>query len=132
MAQLFSLGSIRTTMMRSQQTQDTVCGAILAVATGLLGFVAAWLLAGLGICGFDLTKGIVVFSLVAAVVMPAATVRFLPAPWWVAGLTFCSLFPITLIGGAFGHEWPRVLSAFGCVVASFGSAWFCRPRNRRF
>jgi hypothetical protein len=119
-------------MMRSQQTQDAVCGAILAGATGLLGLVSAWMLAGLGICGFDLTKGMVIFSLVAAVIMPAATVRFFPAPWWIAGLIFCSLFPITLIGGILGHEWPRVLSAFGCVAASLGSAWLCRPRGRRF
>jgi hypothetical protein len=126
------LGRIPTPMTRSQQIQETVCGVVLAAATGLLGLVAAWLLAGIGICGLDLTETMVVFSLISAAIMPAATVRFLPAPWWVSSLIFCFLFPIILIGGISDKEWPRVLAALGCIAASFGSAWVCRPRRKRF
>ena len=89
------------------KTWDTACGVTLAIASGLVGFVSAWLLGGLGICGFDLTGGMICFALAAAIILPATTVRFLPAPWWVPALVFCSIIPIDIPFQILGHEWFR-------------------------
>ena len=113
------------------KTYETACGVILAVVSGLVGFVSAWLLGGLGICGFDLTGGMICFALIAGIVLPAATVRFLPAPWWVPALVFCSIIPIGIPFQMLGHEWNRAVAGIGCIAVAFASAWFFRPRARK-
>ncbi len=67
-------------MLKSQEKQEAVCGIILAVLCGLIGLVDAWMLAGLGICGFPLTRGMIIFALASALVLPSATARFYPLP----------------------------------------------------
>jgi len=119
------------TSMKSIQTQEKICGVVLGVVSGVLGFISTFSLAGLGICGFDLTKGMVCFALGSSAVLPAVNVRFMPAPWWVSGVVFCYCFPITIFFGILGQEWNRVIPALGCVGIAFGGAWLFRPFARK-
>ena len=98
-------------------------------ASGLAGLVSAVLLGGLGICGFALTGGMIEFALIASIVLPAATVSFLPAPWWVSPLLFSSIIPIGILFQILGQEWNRAIAGIACVAVAFASAWFCRPRK---
>jgi hypothetical protein len=106
-------------------------GAILVAVSYIIGFISAFLLGGLGICGFDLTGGMICFALIAGFVLPATTVRFLPAPWWVPSLAFCSTILIVIPFQILGHEWNRAVAGIGCIAVAFASAWFFRPRARK-
>ena len=106
-------------------------GAILVAASCIVSFVCTFLLGGLGICGFDLTGGMICFALITGFVLPAATVRFLPAPWWVSACAFCSIIPIGIPFQILGHEWNRAVAGIGCIAVAFASAWFFRPRTRK-
>ena len=105
-------------------------GIMFAVISILVGFVSVWMLAGLGICGFDLTRERVYFALGSSVIMPALTVRFLPLPWWISPLFFCFGFPVIIIEEILGQEWLRAFAALGCVATALVSAWLFRPRSR--
>jgi hypothetical protein len=107
----------------------TVFGVTLVAMSGVVGFISAWLLDGLGICGFNLTAGMVCFALASGAVLPAMTVRVLPAPWWVPALVFSSLIPIGIIFQMLGDEWNRAVAGSGCVAVAFMSAWLFRPRS---
>jgi hypothetical protein len=113
------------------KTFQTLCGAMLAVACGLAGLASGFLLGGLGICGFDLTADLVYFALVLAAILPAATVRLLPAPWWFPGLIFSGLIAAVIPFQILGHDWARVVAGCGCIAVAFASTWFFRPRKRR-
>lgn len=101
----------------------------MAGVTGLMGFVSTGMIGGLGICGFDLTPRMICFALVSAVVLPAATVRLLPTPWWVAALLFCNTIPMGIVFEVLGREWNRVGWGLACVAAAVASAWLFRSRE---
>jgi hypothetical protein len=45
------------------ESVEEKCGIILVLACGVVGLVSAFMLSGLGVCGFDLTSGMIWFVL---------------------------------------------------------------------
>ena len=115
----------------AKRNGKAACGVVLAVVSGVVGFVSTWLLGGLGICGFDLTAGMVCFALISGAVLPAVTVRLLPAPWWVSAVIFASLLPTIVFFQILGQEWNRVFASSGCIAIALVSAWIFRPRAQK-
>ena len=114
--------------MMSLQKQEEVCGICLAVLCGFCGLISAFLLGGVGICGFELKSGMVCFALGLAAVLPAVTVRFLSAKWWVTPIAFCHSLWLPMAAGILDQEWARFFSALGCIAAAITSAWVFRRR----
>src|ERR1051325_8063531 len=95
---------------------------ILVVMSGAAGFMSSWLLAGFGMFHLNLTAGIVCFALVSGAVLPAATVRVLLTPWWVAALIFSFCLFISVFFQILGREWSRSFAGLSCIAVAFASA----------
>jgi hypothetical protein len=106
-------------------------GMALLVVCAVSGFVSTYLLAGLGICGLELTKRMFWFALSAAAILPSVTGRFLRGPWWLSPAVFCSLLPIIMFFELLDREWTRFFAQSGCVLTAVAGAWLFKLRSSK-
>ncbi len=112
--------------MRSNTIISTL-GVLMMLACAGLGFINAFLLGGLGICGgVPLTWGVFGFAVVTSLV-PAVAVGMFAGPWWLPALVYSAPLVFSVMAGVLADEWYRTAASIGCFALAFGGAWLFRP-----
>jgi hypothetical protein len=92
-------------------------GVFMLILCVLCGVVSAFVMCGLGMCGWvPLDLGACLFAVFTAL-SPAATVSFLRAPWWLSSLAFSVLMLIPVIVGFVSEHWLRAIVSVNAIVS---------------
>ena len=118
----------RNTSWARENPVKCVIGIFMVLACGAAGLVDAFLLAGAGICGFPLTRGIFLFGIVTAL-LPAGTVRVFAGRWRLPALIYSAPLALPALTGVLMEEWHRDMAVLACTAIAFGGAWLAKHRS---
>ena len=112
----------------------TTLGVLMVIASGIIGFFAAFLLSGVGICAGVPLDWSLFFVTVATTAFPVATGGLFRRGWWIGAAAYSLYLGIPIWIGIVLREWMKGAAALCCVGIAFYGAWLFRrkpPRTNR-